>query len=180
MGPTGLIQAPTKRLIGISLNRRQLSEGRVRLDPGQRPTCHRPPSEEKEVKMKNRFCIAVLVTLLMGFVPVWIAPLTEEATAAEPVTLELYNPSGAIEVTQLFSPRLADLHGKTICEVSNGSWEDYRTFPAIRELLLRQFPTAKIVPFTEFPVGSLRIDIDNIGQMAKQKGCQAVITGNAG
>ncbi len=105
---------------------------------------------------------------------------TPVATAQSPVTLRLYNPTGAFEVTQIFSPRLADLNGKTICEVSNDSWEDKRTFPLIRELLQKQFPTAKFVPFTEFPVGSAMIDVDKIGDMVKQKGCQAAIVGNAG
>ena len=115
-----------------------------------------------------------------GLVVLLGVPFIKEAIAQSPVTLEVYDPTGAIEVTQLFAPRLADLNGKTICEVSNGSWEDSRTFPAIRELLQRQFPTAKFVPYTEFPVGSAVIDVDKIGDMVKQKGCQAAIVGNAG
>jgi hypothetical protein len=106
--------------------------------------------------------------------------LIGNVSAADPVTLQVYDPTGAIEVTQLFSPRFADLHGKTICEVSNGSWETQRTFPAIRELLQRQFPTAKFVPYTKFPVGSAVIDVDKIGDLVKQQGCQAAIVGNAG
>jgi len=107
-----------------------------------------------------------------------------EATAAAPVTLELYDPTGAVEVTQLHAPRLADLNGKTICELSDGTWEDHRTFPLIRELLQKQFPTAKFIPYTEFPHGSgpagYLMDDDKVADMVKKRGCQAVITGNAG
>jgi hypothetical protein len=109
------------------------------------------------------------------------------AEAAAPVTLTLYNPTGAVEVKQIFAPRLADLNGKTICELSNDGWEASRTFPAIRQLLQRQFPTVKFVPYTEFPHGhgsagggTYAMDDDRIVDMVKKKGCQAVITGNAG
>lgn len=96
------------------------------------------------------------------------------------MTLEVYDPSGGYEVTQLHAPRIDSLAGKTICELSNGSWEDARTFPAIRELLQNQYPDATIVPFTDFPVGSLEIDTDQTGTLLQEKGCQAVIVGNAG
>ena len=107
--------------------------------------------------------------------------ITENATiAANPVTIEVYSPTGAIEVTQLFSPRLSDLHGKTICELSNDSWEAQRTFPIIRELLQRQFPTAKIIPYTEFVRGKSELEnAEDIGDIVVKKGGQAVITGNA-
>ena len=97
-----------------------------------------------------------------------------------PVTLTIYDPTGAFEVTQLFTKRLDTLAGKTICEVSNDDWEAYRTFPLIRELLQKQFPTAKLIPYTEFPVGSGYIDNDKVAQLVKTKRCDAVIVGNAG
>ncbi len=52
------------------------------------------------------------------------------------VSLEVYDPTGAVEITELYAPRLNDLNGKTICELSDRVWEDYRTFPsAIRHSL---------------------------------------------
>ncbi len=100
--------------------------------------------------------------------------------AGDPVTLEVYSPTGAIEITQLFSPRLSSLDGKVICELSNDSWETHRTFPAIREQLQKQFPTAKIIPYTEFPQGKLELEnAEDIGNMIIGKGGQAVIVGNA-
>jgi hypothetical protein len=102
------------------------------------------------------------------------------AAAEDAVTLEVYNPTGAFEITQLHAARVGDLSGKTICELSNDSWQAHRTFPAVRELLQRKYPTAKIIPFTEFPQGNTGIDDDKTAAMAKKKGCQAVIVGNAG
>ena len=130
--------------------------------------------------MKGRFLLGLPLVLMMGLLALWTVTLPGEATAADPVTLKVYDPTGAIEVTQLFAPRLADLNGKTICELSNASWEAYRTFPVIRDLLQKQFPTAKIIPYTEFPEGTAKIDVPNIGNVVKQKGCNAVIVGNAG
>jgi hypothetical protein len=130
--------------------------------------------------MIRGFSIGVVLVCLIGFMALSGVPLTKDAIAADSVTLKVYDPMGAIAVTQLFSPRLADLSGKTLCELSNDSWEASRTFPAIRELLQRQFPTTKIIPYTEFPKGTAAIDNDKIGDMVKAKGCQGVIVGNAG
>ncbi len=98
-----------------------------------------------------------------------------------PVTLKVHNPTGAVETTLLHAPRLDSLAGKTICELSNGQWEYDRIFPIVRELLQKQFPTAKFVPYTESI--SLRRDLENldyVSKVVKEKGCQAVITGMAG
>ena len=95
------------------------------------------------------------------------------------VELEVLNPTGAREVSNVHAPRLPDLNGKTICELSNGIWEMHRTFPLIRELLQKRFPAVKIIPYTEFPVGTRNIDDERIAAMVKAKGGHAVITGNA-
>ncbi len=94
------------------------------------------------------------------------------------VSLEVYNPTGAIDVTEQHAPRLGDLSGKTICELSNLVWEDYRTFPLIREQLQRRFPDAKIIPYTEFP-GIYGVEADVLTKVIREKGCDAVIVGNA-
>ncbi len=96
------------------------------------------------------------------------------------VKLELCNPGGILEMTAHYAPRLATLSGKTVCELSNDHWLDYRTFPLIRELLRTRVPTAKLIPYTEFPLGTYKIDVEDIGEIMKAKGCQAVIGGNSG
>lgn len=137
--------------------------------------------------MKNRCHIRGIFALvfLVGLIAMLDVPLIKEATGQNPVTLELYNPTGATEVSQTFAPRLANLNGKKICEISNHMWEAERTFPLIEELLKRQFPTVTFVPYTKFPYGktpegSYAMDVDKIGEMIKAAGCDAVISGNAG
>jgi hypothetical protein len=117
---------------------------------------------------------------LVGLIPVLTVPLTEDAIAATPVTLEVYNPTGATEVSALHAPRLVDLKGKTICELWDGLWNGNATFPVTRELLQKQFPGVKIIPYTQFPVGAVPIDSDTTAKLIKAKGCEAVIVGNGG
>jgi hypothetical protein len=100
------------------------------------------------------------------------------AVAVGPVTLKVYNPSGALAVTQLFSARLSDLNGKTICEMGE-SWESQRTFPLITSLLQKQFPTITIVDDTKMPQWTANPDTKLVDKV-KALGCQGVIIGNAG
>ena len=130
--------------------------------------------------MKRIIFTGALSVALIALVSMLTVPSPRKAIAADPVTLEVLDPSGGYEVTALHAPRIDTLAGKTICELSNGSWEDGRTFPAIRDVLQRKYPDLKIIPFKEFPVGSLEIDSEDAVKLVKQKGCQAVIVGNAG
>ena len=60
-----------------------------------------------------------------------------------------------------------------------GNSTEYFSF--VREQLKKQYPTVKILPYTE--VIGKRADMENIeyvGKVLKEKGCQAVITGMAG
>ncbi len=117
----------------------------------------------------------VLGMLLVALVAV-SAPA---ANAQAPVTLEVYDPTGAFEVTQLHAPRLADLNGKTICEISDNLWETDRTFPLIRGLLQKQFPTIKIIPFDKMPAATTDA-ASKLGEAVKKAGCEGAIVGNAG
>ena len=101
------------------------------------------------------------------------------ATAAQSVALDVYNPSGATEVSFLHAARLDTLEGKTICFMGDGSWEDHRALPLVEKTLKDRFPTAKFIAYNEFPYAKFVIDDDKVAAMAKQKGCQAVIIGNA-
>ena len=100
--------------------------------------------------------------------------------AAGEALLEVFDPTGAFEITRLHAPRLADLNDKTICEISNSIWETHRTFPLIREELKKRFPRVRIVPYPEF-VGTRPQceDLEFVARMVKEKSCDAVIAGNA-
>lgn len=96
------------------------------------------------------------------------------------VNLVVFNPTGDLEGEMGYAPRLNDLNGKTICEVSDRLWQADRTFERIRRLMQARYPDARILPYTEFPYGSLQIDTDGIGARVKEKGGEAAIVGNAG
>jgi len=91
------------------------------------------------------------------------------------VTLEVYDPTGAVEAPVTFAKRLDTLAGKTIAQVGH-SWEAHRTHPLIRELLEGMYPTAKIIPHTEMPDYT---DPELLARSAKEQQCDAVILGNA-
>ena len=95
--------------------------------------------------------------------------------------MEVFRPTGSVQVTPLHAPRVADLNGKTICELSDYNWRWEMTFPVIRELLQRQFPTAKIIPWDQLgvPTREAMENLEHVAKMVKEKGCQAVIVGNA-
>ena len=94
------------------------------------------------------------------------------------VSLEVPDPTGAVEVTERHASRLPDLSGKTICELSDLMWEDHRTFPLIRELLQKRFPDTKLVAYSEFP-GIYGVEADVLTETVRDRGCDAVIVGNA-
>ena len=100
--------------------------------------------------------------------------------------LEVTSPAGleAVKATGT-APRLPDLNGKTIGEVWNGVFKGDVTFPAIRRLLRQKYPGVKIVPYTEFyhlPGSDVpehqREIARQIVAMARDKGCDALISGN--
>lgn len=82
------------------------------------------------------------------------------------------------------APRLDTLNGKTIGEVNDGVFRGERTFPKIRELLKKRYPEINFVPYTEFPpldvIRNLEEVLQALPDMLRQKGCDALIAGNAG
>ena len=98
--------------------------------------------------------------------------------------LKVYKPLSTVTVESKNATRLDSLRGKTICEVSaTGYWRSQMTFPVIRELLQKQFPDATFVPYTELPVGRTDrypVALDQVGDLLKGKGCDAVLLGNGG
>ena len=94
------------------------------------------------------------------------------------ISLEVFDPTGAFEVTDRHAPRLADLSGKTICELSDRVWEDDRTCPFIREQLQKRVPDTKIIPYTEFP-NVYGVKDEALINALREKGCDGAIVGNA-
>lgn len=102
------------------------------------------------------------------------------------VRLGVFSPVSERAVRAGNAPRLDTLRGKTICEVwETGAWGGDRTFPVIRKLLQERFPDTKIVPYTELPVGDrfprrYWVPLDQVAEVLRSKGCDAVLFGNGG
>jgi hypothetical protein len=95
------------------------------------------------------------------------------------VKLDFYDPSGALEVTQAFAPRVDTLEGKRIGFVSNEQWQAFRMLPMLRDMLKADFPTAELLPIDAYPQGNVLIPTEETAKLVKQSGVDAVIVGNA-
>ncbi|MCL2669573.1 MAG: hypothetical protein FWE89_02705 [Syntrophaceae bacterium] len=133
------------------------------------------------IKLRSKKTLSLIALIsVLAFVPMIGAGI---AAAADPVKLTVHDPTGGNEVSELFAARLDNLHGKTICELSNVTWEAHRTFPALREALQNRYPTAKIIDFTKMPLFNERstpADLVKVAAAVKAAGCDAAILGNAG
>ena len=100
--------------------------------------------------------------------------------------IEVLCPVGGVTGRQdSIAPRLDNLDGKTIGEAWNGVFKGDYTFPILRALLKEKYPGVKIVPYTEFPYfhgaddpAKQRELAKQIAAIAKEKGCDALISGN--
>jgi hypothetical protein len=108
---------------------------------------------------------------------------TTGTVESKPAKLEVFNPTGSIEVTNLHALRLDSLAGKIICEITNGDYNFDNTFPRLRQVLKNMYPTATIIPYTEFDTIAHVVDEKSMAGILKQleeAGCDGVIVGNAG
>ena len=88
---------------------------------------------------------------------------------------------------QNIAPRLDTLDGKTICETWNRDFKGDIMFPIYRELFEKRYDGVKVIPYTEFPASPLsgtpefqRKVSREIAALAKERGCDAIISGNGG
>jgi len=95
------------------------------------------------------------------------------------VTLEFFDPSGALEVTKPHAPRLASLAGKRIGIVSNEQWQAYRTLPLLKSLFEGDIPGVEVLPIDAFPQGNALIGTEETAALVRKSGVDAVIVGNA-
>lgn len=100
---------------------------------------------------------------------------------------EVVSPLGepAVDMITMVT-RIDSLDGKTIGEIWNGGFRGDESFPMIRKILQERYPTVKIIPYTEFPLSTIasmfpdkkQKTLDSLSAAIKEKGCDAVITGN--
>ncbi|MFH1602379.1 MAG: hypothetical protein ABIH03_00545 [Pseudomonadota bacterium] len=102
--------------------------------------------------------------------------------------MSVISPEGLqLRATNSVSRYLDTLEGKTIGEVYNNHFRGEQMFKAYRRLFKERFPGVKIIPYTEFPIvyvggdpASQKQTARDIAALAKERGCDALITGNGG
>jgi hypothetical protein len=89
--------------------------------------------------------------------------------------------------TGAVSRPLGILEGKTIGEVYNNHFRGELMFQTYRRLFQERYPGIRIIPFDQFPIvyvggdaASQKKVAREIAALAKEKGCDAIITGNGG
>jgi hypothetical protein len=95
------------------------------------------------------------------------------------VTLKVFDPSGATEITRLHAPRLESLANKNIAMLSDDMWQAHRILPMIRDYLEATIPGIEIVSATAFPMGNTAMDREETADMFVERGIDAVVVGNA-
>ena len=111
---------------------------------------------------------------------------TQETPAEEPAEevkkVRVYDPTGGIEITQAFAPRLDTIEGKTIGLVVNDVWESDRIAAKLTELFAAQYPSVTILGPENFTRGSEYITLDNNGiyEQATELGVDGIIVMAAG
>jgi hypothetical protein len=106
--------------------------------------------------------------------------MTQKFSVISPEGLPLA-PSGVVTC------QLDSLEGKTIGEVYNNHFNGELMFKTYRRLFQEKYPGIRIIPFTEFPIvyvggdaASQKRVAKEIAALAKERGCDALITGNGG
>jgi hypothetical protein len=106
--------------------------------------------------------------------------MTQELSVISPEGL----PLGA---TGQVTRQLDSLEGKTIGEVYNNHFKGELMFHTYRRLFKQKYPGIKIIPYDQFPIvyvggdaASQKRVAKEVAALAKERGCDAIITGNGG
>ena len=103
-------------------------------------------------------------------------------------TMKVISPEGLpLGATGGVSRPLENLEGKTIGEVYNNHFKGELMFQTYRRLLKEKYPGIRIIPYDQFPIvyvggdsASQKRIAKEIAALAKEKGVDAIITGNGG
>ena len=95
------------------------------------------------------------------------------------VSLKVFDPSGATEITQLHATRLDSLANKNVAMLSDDMWQAHRMLPLIQDYLETTYPGIEVIPSAEFPMGNTAMDRDATADLLVDRGIDAVVVGNA-
>jgi hypothetical protein len=93
----------------------------------------------------------------------------------EEVAMEVFDPTGATEVSAAFASRLDTLKDKKVAMLSNGMWQVDRMFDSLAATLKQRFPSSS---FTLIPARE-HIQSDETIDAIVREGYDAVVVGNA-
>jgi hypothetical protein len=140
-------------------------------------------------KKSDEMAICMLACFIALILFAFAGP--RDAAASAPTAEPVYKvvspiPETTVKTTAM-APRPDSLAGKTVCMVWNNAFKADVTLPAIGEALEKQYPGVKIIPHTEMPDaflpephGTPRKASEALKAVFKEKGCNAVISGNGG
>jgi hypothetical protein len=102
--------------------------------------------------------------------------------------MQVISPEGVpLGATGEASRALDDLSGKTIGEVYNNHFKGELMFRTYRRLFEERYPGIRIIPYDQFPIvyvggdaASQKRIAKEIAAIAREKGVDAIITGNGG
>lgn len=93
--------------------------------------------------------------------------------------LEVFDPTGTIDVKQPHAPRIPTLSGKRIAFLTNEQWQAYFALPVLKSEIEADFPDAEVLPIDAFPKGNEKIGAADIVDLIRRENVDAVIIGNA-
>lgn len=106
----------------------------------------------------------------------------DTSTITYPYTVQVYDPTGNVEITQTHAPRLDTIEGKTIALVINDVWESDRIAERLQTLFASRYPSVTVLGPENFIHGSEYLTMDNNGlyEQVSAAGVDAVIIMAAG
>ena len=135
-------------------------------------------------------CAAVLLSQQSGKLtaPSKETPRANTQNKVQEPVYKVVSPLGDPTIKMItMVPRLNSLSGKRVCTIWNGAFKSNVTLPVIEELLKKNYPDSKIVSYTEFPKsqtpeapGTPLKESLALQAALKEKGCEAVVSGNGG
>jgi hypothetical protein len=138
-------------------------------------------------------CFAAFLASTTGDIGVMAATQSPENSATAPKkpgdsVYKVLSPIGDTTVKMItMVPRLDTLADKTVCMMWNHAFQADITLPSIGESLKEKFPNIKIVPYSAMPdahmaeyPGTPHPKSAALQAVFREKGCDAVISGNGG